>query len=68
MMQISGAIKQIYLDAILSGSKVSDEIDKSSCARHVQAITDRYALLLLLNTTLFTLLVSHSFLQCGAAE
>jgi hypothetical protein len=47
--QYLGAIKQIYLDAILAGAKVDEEIDKSSCARHVQAIIDRQELRVILH-------------------
>ncbi len=43
LMQPSGTIKQIYLDAILAGSKVEEEIEKSSCGRHVRAIVERQA-------------------------
>jgi hypothetical protein len=39
----AATIKQIYLEAITAGLRVEEEIEKSSCGRHLQAIADRQA-------------------------
>jgi hypothetical protein len=40
---ITGTILQIYLEAIMCGGKVEEEIEKSCCGRHLKAISERYS-------------------------